>query len=249
MDHMHIPRPIGDLWICISHYKTTNSRHCYAFVVLQPWRLLHLGVNGSNERIFRYSYIPHCISYSWMQVWSHLHLFFTVIKKLLNASFTPVIVTDGEKAVINAIRNVFPSWTVISCWNHILTDAEVWLKHGILLYQKYRYTKALCMSYCSVVHPKSTLQSIRQPVLPGHLVLRVQCAYTSYLMSVNFPHSSVTNNLSESSNHILKRQEDWWEVSVDAIVMVLYRLQSYYQYIYIGLWLVDKNGNIFYSAL
>jgi len=40
--------------------------------------------------------------------------FFTAIKELLPASFTPVIVTNGEKAVINTICNVFPSWTVIS---------------------------------------------------------------------------------------------------------------------------------------
>ena len=40
--------------------------------------------------------------------------FFTAIKELLPASFTAVIVTNGEKAVINTICNVFPSWTVIS---------------------------------------------------------------------------------------------------------------------------------------
>jgi len=39
----------------------------------------------------------------------------------------------------------------------------------------------------------------------------------------------VTNNISESFNHILKRHQDWKEVSVDATVMVFCQLQIFYR--------------------
>ena len=165
--------------------------------------------------------------------------FFTAIKKILPASFTPIIVTDGEKAVINAIRNVFPSWTVISCWNHILTDVEVWLKARhitlpeISVYKSTMRELLQCCTpdeYTAKYHTVSaTWTTAFKEYYDQHLVARVQCAYTGYLASVNFPHSSVTNNISESFNHTLKRHQDWREVSVDAIVMVLYRLQLFYR--------------------
>ena len=39
-----------------------------------------------------------------------------------------MIVTDGESAMSKAVESIIPEWKLVTCWNHILTDLEVWLK-------------------------------------------------------------------------------------------------------------------------
>lgn len=36
---------------------------------------------------------------------------------------TTVVVTDREKAVVNAIKKTVPNATLVHCWNHIFSDA------------------------------------------------------------------------------------------------------------------------------
>jgi hypothetical protein len=52
------------------------------------------------------------------------------------------------------------------------------------------------------------------------------CNY--YLKSIGATFESVSNNISESFNNVLKRHQDWKEVTVDALVLVLYKLQNAY---------------------
>ena len=41
------------------------------------------------------------------------------------------MVTDGEKAIITAVRNKLPNINLMRCWNHIIRDIQSWLKqHG-----------------------------------------------------------------------------------------------------------------------
>jgi transposase-like protein len=53
---------------------------------------------------------------------------FKNLKKHMTYTFSPIVVSDGELAAVNATNSTFPHWNMVSCWNHILTDVEVWLK-------------------------------------------------------------------------------------------------------------------------
>jgi hypothetical protein len=40
-------------------------------------------------------------------------------------------VTDGVQAIVKSFADIFPTWRILSCWNHVLTDIETWVrKHG-----------------------------------------------------------------------------------------------------------------------
>ena len=60
------------------------------------------------------------------------------------------MVTDGESAIIKAVSSVMPEWKLVTCWNHILTDVEFWLKkHGasadeIAVYKNQMYELLRC---------------------------------------------------------------------------------------------------------
>jgi transposase-like protein len=43
-------------------------------------------------------------------------------KKRLSCVSTPTVVSDGEIAIVNAFKTVFPTWHIVGCWNHIFTD-------------------------------------------------------------------------------------------------------------------------------
>lgn len=50
----------------------------------------------------------------------------TLVPNINRAS--TVLVTDREKAVVNAIKKVIPNATLVHCWNHIHSDAKHWIK-------------------------------------------------------------------------------------------------------------------------
>jgi hypothetical protein len=47
-------------------------------------------------------------------------------KRLL--SINARVVTDGEVAIIKAFKDVFQTWFTVGCWNHVLSDVEMWLQ-------------------------------------------------------------------------------------------------------------------------
>ena len=61
-----------------------------------------------------------------------------------------VTLTDGESAIIKAVSSVMPEWKLVTCWNHIITDVEFWLKkHGasadeIAVYKNQMYELLRC---------------------------------------------------------------------------------------------------------
>ena len=46
---------------------------------------------------------------------------------------------------------------------------------------------------------------------------------------VYHPYSGVTNNQSESLNHVLKQLQEWCELPLDCMILALNHLQSYYK--------------------
>ena len=45
-----------------------------------------------------------------------------------------------------------------------------------------------------------------------------------------YPYSDITNNLSESMNAVLKREQDWKELPVDLLTLGLYYLHNFENY-------------------
>lgn len=126
------------------------------------------------------------------------------------------LVTDKEKAIVNAIRTELPAVKVLHCWNHIFRDVRMWCrKHGapagdISLYcdhlfqlfhspteleyetrleeQRQVWDSTFESYYMKEIHP-DVCQSI------GRWVLQEYHVYN--------PYSGVTNNQSESFNRLV----------------------------------------------
>ena len=64
---------------------------------------------------------------------SHHAELFSICRKLIKSlpSSTNPIVTDEEKAIVNAITELLPRLPQLRCWNHIFRDVTRWLRsHG-----------------------------------------------------------------------------------------------------------------------
>lgn len=54
----------------------------------------------------------------------------TLVPNINRAS--TVLVTDREKAVVNAIKKVVPNAALVHCWNHIHSDAKHWINNTVV---------------------------------------------------------------------------------------------------------------------
>jgi hypothetical protein len=166
---------------------------------------------------------------------THAYLF-KHFRKLSRPGLRATIVTDGEVAVTNAIRQTFPEWDVVSCWNHILTDVEVWLKKNrvtaseISVYKSSIRELLMCQSAAESAVKVATFNSAWSEAFnqyyESHLKVRVQMGSCFRLKSLNLPVDTVSNNISESFNSLLKKHVNWQELSVDEMALVLYELQT-----------------------
>jgi len=167
------------------------------------------------------------------------NVFFLCLKKLLKNSGPFSIVTDGEAAVTSAIQNCFKHWNLVSCWNHILIDVEVWLKkRGIVANEIAVYKSAVReLLQCQNVEEQCTKLSTLRSTWPDafreyydkFLSKRVSIGSRYHLEELQLTQESVTNNISEAFNNVLKRHQDWQEVTIDKMVFVLHQLQVAYK--------------------
>jgi len=58
---------------------------------------------------------------------------------------------------------------------------------------------------------------------------RVSIGSRYHLEELQLTQESVTNNISEAFNNVLKRHQDWQEVTIDKMVFVLHQLQVAYK--------------------
>ena len=151
------------------------------------------------------------------------------------------LVTDKERAIVNAVKAEIDNVPVVHCWNHILQNIRLWLKrHGapsedISVYSndvfelfhsisKEQYEQQLVvvskkwdgafdLYYKREIHPDVHL-SIGRWMLEN--------------LRIYNPYSGVTNNQSEGLNRVMKDLQGWKEVSVDCILLTLYQLQAFY---------------------
>lgn len=164
--------------------------------------------------------------------------FFDRLRDKLTVLPHAVIVTDGEVAMSNAIKKALPSWNLVTCSNHILTDVEMWLKkrhanaQEIAVYKAQMQELMHCESLGQFEMKLNTLMPLWTEAFhtyfDEHLHSRVLIAYTGHLRSVGLQDEVVTNNISESFNAMLKRYQDWTEAPIDSMLIAMYRLQTYY---------------------
>jgi len=151
------------------------------------------------------------------------------------------LVTDKEKAIINAIKQQLPSVSLVHCWNHILRDIRHWLhQHGapaadIAVYTEdafqllhspneseyKRRLEEVCKNW-DTLFKEYFMKNIHAdvPTTLGRWVLEAHQIYN--------PYSGVTNNQSEGFNRVMKDLQGWKEAPLDCVVLALYLLQAYY---------------------
>jgi len=150
-----------------------------------------------------------------------------------------VIVTDGDDALSNAVEKVCPaSWTHVTCWIHILTDVEVWLKRvhasdaEIQRYKRNVQEVLQCYTLAELTIKEDTFRSKWSTAFVTyydvHISKRIRRSFSGYLLEVGLKGSSVTTNMSESLNAVIKRFQEWKEVPADNMLLTVYKLQLFY---------------------
>jgi len=148
------------------------------------------------------------------------------------------ICTDGESGCSNAIQEVFPSWIIFNCWNHIVRDFEFWLKkHGAGKDEMSVYKSHVrnLLSSSTEEEYSMTLNSYCQTwsrafaeYFDGCLEKKVVTSCKTKLCASNYTQDSITTNNAESMNAVIKHFQDFKEVPVDKLVYSMYRLQLSY---------------------
>ncbi len=139
-----------------------------------------------------------------------------------------------------ALKKNFTTLSIVFCHNHILRDIEHWVKgHG----GKREDVKVL----------KDHVEQLIDSTTPGEFEARYHafaqgwpedflCYFDQHLKSdifentaafytkqfVAFKDKTTTNNMSESMNRMIKNQNEWRGLQVDAMVLSLYYMQSYF---------------------
>ena len=167
---------------------------------------------------------------------------FTVCNKLVPSlrRTTYPLVTDEERAIVDAISEIFPNIPQLRCWNHIFRNITRWLRsHGapssdisvymsdirtilhlpaendynkLLADMKKKWSAPFYDYYQNNINPD--IHAIARWAIESHHIYD--------------PFSGITNNQSESLNFVVKQLQDWHELPLDCMLLSLYHLQSYY---------------------
>ena len=169
-----------------------------------------------------------------------LNICIKLVRSLRTASYP--IVTDEERAIVNAISEILPQAVQLWCWNHIFRDATRWLRsHGapsqnisvyldnirtlFHLQREDSYTKTLAELKRKWSAPffDYYTRNIHTDI-HTHAIAR----WSIETYKVYNPYSGVTNNQAEGLNFVLKQLQDWCESPPDCMLLSLYYLQSFY---------------------
>jgi hypothetical protein len=156
--------------------------------------------------------------------------------KSTSADITPV--TDGEAAIEAAFKQIFPQWQHLSCSNHILKDVEMWLKRhngsasDVMIYKANIRELLQCQS---VEEFSTKLSTVRRTwsesfvvYFDAHIAERLLKSYVGHIRSLGLPFDSITTNMSESLNFVIKDFQGWRENTADVCLFSLYQLQLSY---------------------
>ena len=150
------------------------------------------------------------------------------------------IITDREMGIINAVKNVFPNFQLLICWNHILRDTKDWLrKNG----ENEQSTLDIVKQIKNLLEsPSEEAYNILLNGGSGERGYRVIWSqlFVSYFdkqlaltilnhaakwvvedTDVYNPFSGITNNASEANHSRYKKLLDFKEREVDVIVLYM----------------------------
>jgi hypothetical protein len=152
-------------------------------------------------------------------------------------------VDDQEPGLKKAIQEMFPTCPIMFCWNHLKGDFKFWLKRkvesdNIKVYVDHVDKMLHCDSKEELLELKSNLTSKWTPVVLEHFnkFVSPSIQYHSGKWVIEeypgmfYPYSGITNNLSESMNAVLKRENDWKELPVDLLALGFYYIQNFENY-------------------
>lgn len=138
---------------------------------------------------------------------------------------------------------MFPNCPILFCWNHLKGDFKFWLKgkaesDNIKVYVDHVDNMLHCDSEDELLELKSNLTSKWTPVVLEHFnkFVSPSIQYHSGKWVIEEypgmfdPYSGITNNLSESMNAVLKRENDWKELPVDLLALGFYYIQNFENY-------------------
>ena len=163
---------------------------------------------------------------------------FSYICPKLKSLHRVVVVTDGEVGIEKAITTCCPSWSTVGCWNHIIRDVEFWVKKHSggsaegMVYKSHVRELLMCATQAEY---DLKLQSLRaawtsafDTYFETSLEKRVCASCVGSLRQYGIESDSITTNISESVNAVLKRFQEWNEVPCDEMVYGIYKLQIFY---------------------
>ena len=163
----------------------------------------------------------------------HLHSICPQLSGLPNM----IIVTDQERAITQAIHDIFPSLQHFLCWNHVLQDCKRWLhQHGASSQVEVTYyldsVRSLLSSNSENAYKDALLvamtkwsKAFSQYFMDSiHAVTERLGAWHLRPLGVD----QVTGNQSEAFNTVMKRLQQWKEAPVDSMMLCLFRLTQYY---------------------
>lgn len=152
-----------------------------------------------------------------------------------------VIVTDREKAVVNAIKKTVPNANLVHCWNHIFSDAKHWIRQlggtgddqtvyishfRELLHASSEEEYGEILAKLSDIWNESFLEYYKSKLHQD--IVHHSSKWVLEQHQIYDPHSGVTNNMSESMNAVIKRLMEWKQAPLDAAVLAFNYLQQFY---------------------
>ncbi|CAG2237061.1 unnamed protein product [Mytilus edulis] len=150
---------------------------------------------------------------------------------------------NQEPGLKRAIRDTFPNCPIMFCWNHIKEDFKFWLKgkvdsDNIKIYIDHLNQMLHSDNEEEFFETKMKLTSKWTPVVLEHFNKHISPAIQNHsgkwliekYPGMFDPYSGITNNLSESMNAVLKRENDWKELPVDLLALGFYYIQNFENY-------------------
>lgn len=158
--------------------------------------------------------------------------------KMKSTSVDITLVTDGEAAIVTAMKSCFPKWHLVNCWNHILSDIEMWLKRhdgtgsDVIIYKATVRELLTCTTAAELSSKLSTVKQTWSAAFVTYyedcLADKIMISYVGHLRSLGLQFDSMTTNMSESLNFVIKDFQGWKESTADVCLFALYQLQLYY---------------------
>ena len=152
------------------------------------------------------------------------------------------IITDREKGITDCLQTNFPTLTNIYCTNHIIGDIKQWLQSSgtkddiKVLKDDIRrliqcHTKEDFHSTYKVLSSTWSLPFVEYAKKHLYNDLIAHCCYFVTCKFAAFPKGLVvTNNISESMNHVIKCVSDHKQMPLDCIIMIFKQMQDMFYY-------------------